>query len=200
VIPLGFDGARFNVLSTDQRPHRPGRVGYLGRLAHGKGVDLLVRALGVAGEWRLVINRGPGWEGIRDLADRLGVLSRVSFRQCDYEGVCTFLHDVDVLVLPSRTLPHWREQFGRVLIEAMAAGTPVIGSSSGSIPSVVSDAGLIFPEEDVESLATAIDRLLRDPALWTDLRRRGLDRAAEFTWESVTARTVLVYERVLSGV
>lgn len=55
---------------------------------------------------------------------------------------------LEVLVLPSLTVHDWAEQFGRVIVEAMFAGTAVIASSSGSIPEVVADAGILVPEAD----------------------------------------------------
>src|SRR5207249_9367682 len=82
--------------------------------------------------------------------------------------------DLDALVLPSVTiLPMHRDQFGRVLVEAMADGVPVIGSSSGAIPEVIGDAGLVVPERDPAALAQAIDRLLAYP----DQRQALVDRA-----------------------
>src|SRR5207253_2769181 len=83
---------------------------------------------------------------------------------------------VDALVLPSRTTATWAEQFGHVLIEAMAAGVPVVGSSSGAIPDVVGDAGIIVPEGDAAALRRALETLLADPALRARLSERGQDR------------------------
>jgi glycosyltransferase involved in cell wall biosynthesis len=85
----------------------------------------------------------------------------------------------DVMVLPSRSIPTWREQFGRVLTEAMACGTPLIGSSCGAIPEVIGDAGLIVPEEDHLALAGALDRLAGDGRLRERLSERALARTRE---------------------
>ena len=73
----------------------------------------------------------------------------------------------DVLVGPSLTTPRWKEQFGRMLVEAMACGVPVIGSDSGEIPHVIGDAGIVVPEGDRVALCAAIARL-------RDLRGRPL--------------------------
>ncbi len=67
-----------------------------------------------------------------------------------------FMNAIDVFVLPSRTTPRWKEQFGRVIIEAQACGTPVIGSDSGAIPEVVGKGGWIVPERDPPGLANAL--------------------------------------------
>ena len=96
------------------------------------------------------------------------------------ENVGPILKSMDVLVLPSRSMPYWKEQFGRVLVEAMACGVPVIGSDSGAIPAVIGDAGLVFPEGDDRALADRILQLATDSTLWSDLQERGLARAPRF--------------------
>jgi glycosyltransferase involved in cell wall biosynthesis len=136
---------------------------------------------------------------LEQLADELRIAPRVTFCALEYEEVPGFLREIDVLVLPSRTTATWREQFGRVLIEAMATGTPVVGSSSGSIPSVIGDAGVVFPEGDHSALAVLIERLLGDRDLWLDMRRRGLARAGGYTWQTVVEQTTRVYDRVTAG-
>src|SRR5207237_2992491 len=101
-----------------------------------------------------------------------------------YARLPGFLKSLDVLVLPSVTiLPMHREQFGRVLAEGMAAGVPVIGSSSGAIPEVVGDAGLIVPERDPVALAGAIESVLTDRELRRSLTDKGCQRAtSHFGW------------------
>src|SRR5260221_14335510 len=84
---------------------------------------------------------------------------------------------IDALVLRSLTTPVWKEQFGRVLTEAMACGVPVVGSSSGAIPEVIGEAGLIFPEGDAAALAGCLAKLQQPPALRLALAQRGLARA-----------------------
>jgi len=106
---------------------------------------------------------------------------------------------LDALVLPSRTRPNWKEQFGRVLVEAMACGVPVIGSDSGEIPHVIGDAGLIFPEEQVEILRAHLARLLGDPGLRADLAQRGRERVlARFTQAQVASQTYQVYQTIFA--
>src|SRR6185437_12069671 len=108
--------------------------------------------------------------------------------------------EMDVMALPSLTRKNWKEQFGRLLIEAMACETPVIGSDSGEIPNVIGDAGLVTPEGDAQALAAAIARLGSDPALCADLARRGRQRVLDrFTQEQVARRTTALYQEVLIG-
>lgn len=107
------------------------------------------------------------------------------------------MRDLDVLVLPSRTQANWKEQFGRVLIEAMSCGVPVIGSTCGEIPHVIGDAGIVFPEGDVAALQSALMRLIEHPDLWHDLSRRGRQRVLDsFTQAAIARRHVAVYEEM----
>ncbi|MFQ6100913.1 MAG: glycosyltransferase family 4 protein [Anaerolineae bacterium] len=188
--------------NTDERdPARGFIIGYVGRLVPEKGVGLLLEAVaGMTGVWRLaIVGVGPEQERLDSLARQLGLADRVVF-----EGVIpslrmpAFYRQLDVLVLPSRSRLNWVEQFGRVLIEAMACGVPVIGSDCGEIPNVVDDAGLIFPENDAGSLRECLTRLMRDADLWVDLARRGRERVlAHFTQAQVAAQTVAVYREMV---
>src|SRR5436305_9013059 len=96
------------------------------------------------------------------------------------------MQKMDVFVLPSLTRPNWKEQFGRVLVEAMACETPVIGSRSGEIPRVIGDAGLLFQEGNVQELAARVRRLLDDPTLYAQLAAQGRQRVLErYTQERI---------------
>ncbi len=108
---------------------------------------------------------------------------------------------MDLLVLPSETLPgKWREQFGHVLVEAMSCEVPVIGSSSGEIPAIVGDSGLIFPEGDTTALARAIRDLVGDPSRRQRLAQAGRRRVlAHFTHDAVADRYYVVYRTVVDG-
>ena len=110
------------------------------------------------------------------------------------------LNGLDVLVLPSVSRPNWKEQFGRVLVEAMACGTPVVGSRSGEIPNVIGDAGLLFPEGDVAGLARQLARLQGNADLRQEMAERGRQRVLEcFTQARIAAETYRVYEDLLQG-
>ena len=178
-------------------------IGYVGRLVEQKGVDLLLEALcGLEGTWRAyVLGSGPENEALRSQARRLRLASRVSFDEpLPSSQMPTYYHQLDALVVPSRTRPNWKEQFGRVIVEAMACGVPVIGSDSGEIPNVIGDAGLVFPEEQVEVLRAHLARLLGDPALHQELARRGRERIlARFTQAQIAAQTYGVYRSVLAS-
>jgi glycosyltransferase involved in cell wall biosynthesis len=107
---------------------------------------------------------------------------------------------MDLLVVPSLTRPNWKEQFGRVLIEAMASQVPVIGSNSGEIPNVIGDAGLLFPENDAPALSELIEGLIRDPARRAELGRRGRKRVLDrFTQDQIANETYAVYVKMARG-
>jgi glycosyltransferase involved in cell wall biosynthesis len=105
-----------------------------------------------------------------------------------------------VFGLPSETTPRWKEQFGHVLLEAMASGVPVIGSSSGYIPTVIEGAGVVFPEGDADALARELVRLIDDGPFRTSLIRKGHDAVADHYSHDVVARNLLeVYAEVSDG-
>ncbi|MBX0327101.1 glycosyltransferase family 4 protein, partial [Oscillochloris sp. ZM17-4] len=176
-------------------------VGYLGRLVPEKGVLDLVEALpGLPGHIRLrLIGDGAQRPQIMARAAALGVAGRVELRPAvGSTEVPAAMAEIDLLVLPSRTTASWKEQFGRVLIEAMSCGVPVLGSSSGEIPHVIGDAGLTFPEGDVAALRYDIAHIADDASLRADLIERGRARIlAEFTQAAVARRHVAVYAAML---
>ena len=105
-----------------------------------------------------------------------------------------YYRSLDVLVLPSRSRSNWKEQFGRVLVDAMACGVPVIGSTCGEIPNVIGDAGLIFPEGDAAALRDCLHALRNDPSLRRDLAQRGRQRVLDrFTQAQIARQTYAVY-------
>ncbi|MFZ4664511.1 MAG: glycosyltransferase, partial [Caldilineaceae bacterium] len=95
-------------------------------------------------------------------------------------------------------MPNWKEQFGRVLVEAMTCGVPVIGSDSGEIPHVIGDAGVIFPEGDVRALTQKLQQLLAQPVERRHLGAAGRQRVLQqFTMQQIAAQTVQVYEKLM---
>jgi glycosyltransferase involved in cell wall biosynthesis len=109
-----------------------------------------------------------------------------------------YLNILDCLVLPSHTRPNWKEQFGRVLIEAMACEVPVIGSNSGEIPNVIGHAGLIFPEGNTQALRDCLQKLFEDKMIRMNLGRAGRIRAEKyFTQRKIAEDIVEVYKSVI---
>ena len=172
------------------------------RLVAEKGMDTLLRAAAkLPGIWRLQIaGDGPERPFLQQLAHQLGIADRVQFDgPIPSMQMPAYLQQMDVLVLPSRTRPNWKEQFGRVLVEAMACETAVIGSNSGEIPHVIGDAGLIFPEDDVDALANHLLNVMQSPDLRDELGRNGRARVqAHYTQAQIAAQTVAVYREMMA--
>jgi glycosyltransferase involved in cell wall biosynthesis len=102
--------------------------------------------------------------------------------------------------MPTETTERIREQFGRVLVEAMAGYIPVIGSTCGAIPEVIADAGLVFPEGDAQELAQAMRRMLTDAELREHCATLGKARVEEnYSWDVVARKTFALFTQVLSG-
>jgi len=172
-------------------------IGFAGRLVPEKGVDILLRAVAqLPGATRLhIAGSGPERNRLQRLAVQLGLHERVTIDTLiSSTHMPGYYAQLDCLVLPSRTRPSWKEQFGRVLVEAMACGIPVIGSTCGELPNVIGDAGLTFPEEDVDALAARLRELMSNPALRETLAARGRARVLErYTQKRVAEETVAVY-------
>ncbi len=205
VIPqFGFDTEIYK--RSAPRPPRqadaPFTLGFTGRLVETKGLPTLIEALTYlpACCQAVFVGDGPMRGVLESEAARLGVSERVIIKPSvhTYE-VPAVLADFDVHVLPSRTFPNWKEQFGRSLAEAMACETPVIGSDSGEIPHVLGDAGLIFPEGNAAELAARVRQLLDDPQLYATLAARGRQRVLEnYTQERIARQTFKVYQEMLA--
>jgi glycogen(starch) synthase len=106
--------------------------------------------------------------------------------------VPAWLTAADVLVLPSIY-----EELGSVLLEAMAAGLPVVASAVGGIPDALGDAGRLVPPSDPVALAAAVDELLDDPALGAELGEATRRRATAFSWDTLAGRVLDVYRQVV---
>ncbi len=171
-------------------------VGYAGRLAAHKGVDVLVRAvLADPGLTLRIAGAGPQKAELQATASASsGRIELVG--SLDGAALVEFYRSLDVLAVPSLDTPGWREQFGRVAVEAMACGVPVVASDSGALPDVVGDAGLLVPPGDAHALGVALRRVVDDPRFARTLRERGLRVAESCAWPEVARRYHELYERV----
>lgn len=198
VLPLGVDIGRFRPGDREPPAGRL-RVGFVGRLIPHKGVDILLRT--VASDDRLtaeVVGDGPELEHLRLLARDLGITGRVEFHgHVGASDLPTVYPAFDVLAVPSLPQPGWREQFGRVVVEAQAAGVPVVASDSGALPEVVAGAGLLVPPGDPTALGDALVRFIEEPDLWARLRAAGLAEAGRFSWERVAEEQLAFYRGAL---
>jgi glycosyltransferase involved in cell wall biosynthesis len=172
--------------------HRNGFViGFAGRLVPSKGLDVLIDAAhGIDGAVVRLVGDGPLREELQQRAAQRSVSLEID-TSVKHEDMAAAYATFDVLVLPSRSTPTWEEQFGRVLVESLWCGVPVIGSDSGEIPWVINftEGGLVFPEDDVEALRRALLCIRDHPTLRRELGERGRERVREeFSVETVACR------------
>ena len=167
-------------------------IGYVGRIVEPKGLRTLAAALPKLRDlrWKLVvIGKGDFEETFRQLLQEGGVIDRVTFLGfVPHVETPRYLSAFDILVVPSETQPNWKEQFGRVITEAMASGTPVVGSSSGEIPNLIqkADGGLIFPEKNAEEFAACLRALMTQ----NELRERYADNGRKWVEREVSLAAV----------
>lgn len=171
---------------------------FVGTLEPRKNVVRLVEAYAILPQTSppLVLVGGKGWfyEQVFRRVEELGLASRVHFAgYVPAADLPAWYNAAEVLVYPSLY-----EGFGLPLLEAMACGTPVISSTASSLPEVVGDAGLLVDPVDVEGLAAAMERVLRDASARERMRAAGLHRAQRFTWEDAARQTVASYRRALA--
>ncbi len=175
-------------------------VGYVGRLIEAKGLmDVLAAVSKIPAKVTLVfVGSGPLQSTLQRRAEELGLVRQVLFLPPRrMETLPAVMNALDALLLVSRTTATWKEQFGRVIIEAHACETPVIGSDSGAIPEVIGTGGLTVREGHSDELAAAILKLKDHPALARQMGQAGRRQVeARYTWQRVSEQTRDVYLKV----
>jgi glycosyltransferase involved in cell wall biosynthesis len=204
VVPFGVDTEAFRPQAAgSRRSVGPLTIGFVGRMLPGKGLNLLAGALEKlkSEAWRLlVVGDGSEREEFERRLTAAGLSDRAVFTGAiNFDLVPAYFHQMDMLVLPTETTKRIREQFGRVLVEAMASGVPVIGSTCGAIPEVIGDAGLVFTEGDADALAVELRRILSDEDLRERLVIAGLERVKQYSWERVAQKTYELFRQVLKS-
>lgn len=186
-------------------------VGFVGRFVEEKGLMTLAKALGNIREkpWKwLLLGRGKLQQQLIDWAVKNGLKQRLMLvESVAHDQVHQYINLMDVLVLPSETTYQfktltsvgWKEQFGHVLIEAMACKVPVIGADSGEIPYVIDAAGLVFPEKNVAALQDCLTKLIENPELTEEFAEKGYERAiAHYTNKALAQELLNFYQRLLN--
>ncbi|MEH1781781.1 MAG: glycosyltransferase family 4 protein [Nostoc sp.] len=209
LIPLGVDVNHFYP-SVDSK-HQIRRflaweekgtpvIGFLGRFVPEKGLDLLMQVIdSLQTPWRaLFVGNGAMESSLRTWAKHYPEQVRIC-TDVKHSEVPQYLNAMDILVAPSQTISNWREQFGRMLIEAFACGVPVIGSDSGEIPYVIQDAGLVVGEKDELGWVAAISELLNSPSGRQELATKGLERVHTlYAWTSVAKQHLEFFTELLN--
>jgi glycosyltransferase involved in cell wall biosynthesis len=205
VMPqMGVDSEFFapRQRKADKRD-RPFQIGFFGRLTHGKGIDLIfaaARQLRDRGcNFRILIcGTGSNEAELKQVAQEQGMADWVIWQGAvRHEQAPEAIAQFDVLVLPSRTTPEWKEQFGHVLIEAMAMGIPVIGSSSGEIPHAIGREDLIFEAENADGLAAILKRMMHEPDWRQEVRNYGLERVNRlYTHQRIAERLIALWQKL----
>lgn len=182
-------------------------IGYVGRLVYEKGVYDLLK---VFSELRYknvhltFIGGGDEKDMILKLVNSCALRDKFTLIEwVKTSEMPNYMNILDILILPSFEIRGkfwrgWKEQFGRVLIEAMSCGVAVLGSSSGAIPEVLGDGGLIFREKDLNDMKEKLKNLIEDRELRKNLGRLGRNRVLEnFTHKKIAKKTLEFYKRCI---
>ncbi len=207
VVGFGVDTHRFRPFRKQRKSGDRVTILFCGRFVAEKGVLELVSALGRLmrnpeirkKNLRLVlVGSGPLEKKLFRLERELGVERFVRHEEAPYDRMHEVYREADMLVLPSKPTPTWTEQFGMVLIEAMASGLPVVATRTGAIPEIVGDAGILVPPADTGELARGLAKLVLDFDERLILGERARRRAVSmFDASRVAEKIESVYERVL---
>lgn len=201
--PFGVDLDKFYPAEKqNSEKDKPVTIGFIGRLLEAKGLLTLADALAnlKTENWRLlIVGDGERRKVLEEKLASAGLLERTQFvGAVPYDETPDYFRELDILVVPTRTTPKIREQFGRVIIEAMACKVPVIGSTCGAIPEVIGDAGLVFRENDAADLSEKLRKLIGNSNLRQELATAGRKRVEEnYTWEFAARQIYKAYLKVL---
>jgi L-malate glycosyltransferase len=178
-------------------------IGFIGRFVPEKGVlPLLEAAASLDDEVTLLLIGGGEQETLlRRRAEELGFSGHLRIvLSIPHAEIPRYINVMDVLVLPSYTVPHWKEQFGQVLVQAMASEVPVLGSTHAEIPNVIGDAGFTFEEKNWEDLAAKLRMLTGDAALRAEYGVKGRAHVlAHYTNTRMAEKTWAVYQELLTA-
>jgi glycosyltransferase involved in cell wall biosynthesis len=180
-------------------------IGFLGRLVPEKGIDTIFSAVRQLRDQGLkcqvsICGSGPGEDALRQEVQKQQISDLVIWRGgVRHEQAPTEIRNFDALVLPSRTTVTWKEQFGHVLIEAMAMGVPVIGSDSGEIPNVIGRRDLVFSEGDSKALAAILERMICEHSWWEEVGQYGIDRVEKYySHEKIADKLIKLWQKILN--
>jgi glycosyltransferase involved in cell wall biosynthesis len=179
-------------------------IGYAGRFVEEKGIGTLIETFKKLPDnvHMILVGSGPLKEKLRRQASLFGATDRLHIiDQVGSADMPRYLNIMDCLVLPSLTFPNWKEQFGRILIEAMACEVPVIGSTAGEIPNVIGKSGFLFTEGSSAELAELLQILIRDDSRRVFMAKNGRERVlVHYTQKKIARDTLDVYRFIMENV
>jgi glycosyltransferase involved in cell wall biosynthesis len=205
IVEYCVDASQFHP-SGDGLPHRdddrPLELGYVGRIIREKGLYTVLDAIRQAHPTVSFKMMGDGAErlNLERTVKEWGLSDRVHFLPPGPAAqVAEFMATLDALLLMSETTRTWKEQFGRVIIEAQACGVPVIGSTSGHIPFVVSEGGWIVEEGNSAALARLFNDLASDRTRIWNARSGALRNVERFTATSVSSSLLTAWRSAIAS-
>lgn len=204
VITLGVNLSRF---APDRRNSNIITVLFVGRLVDEKGISDLYfsfkNAKNQIGEdYKLhlrIIGEGPLNSKLHDWVKKDNLVEHVSIAKADYEHIDEEYRNADICVIPSRHTSTWEEQYGMVLVEALASGLPTVAYDSGVITEIVGDTGIVIPEGDTTILTDKIVSLIQNKELRHTLSLKARERAERiFDSRKTAERLSKIYQNILS--
>ena len=197
VIGNPYDDGVFRLLPNVARDKS---LIFVGRLVSDKGVDLLLQALKLLQRDNLfpdltIVGTGPEEENLRRLAPELALNRQVTFAgQKTGAALAETLNRHRIQVVPSR----WAEPFGVVALEGIACGCVVVGSEKGGLKEAIGPCGITFENGNAEALAAQLKRLLTEPGLQSDLRRRADEHLVKFQADQIGAAYLRLMRKLVA--
>jgi glycosyltransferase involved in cell wall biosynthesis len=177
--------------------------GYIGRIIPEKGIEDMIHTFE---NWDkdntklIIIGNGDAEyvNQIKQLVRTLKLDDIVIFKNAiPFEDIPAYFQLFNISILLSHTTPIWKEQFGRVLVESMAAGTPVIGSDSGAIPLVIGDTGYIVAEQNIQAIRQTLIEAFENKKKYTRLSQLAQNRAEiEFSYKAIALKTYAFLQEI----
>lgn len=203
-MPLGFDPSYFfpNLekrvqIKASLKLQYP-VIAYFGRLTREKGIHILISALEGLKQynWHLMMDAFDAFasgynQEINQMLSNAGIMERVVFINPDHFEIAAYMNAADIVVVPSVSVPNWKEQYGRVAAEAMACGKEVVASNSGSLPELLDGHGELFPEGDITALRKLLVQLLTNPSAIENHNRKNIATYAENALSINRQKTVM---------
>ena len=199
-------GVNCTIFTPTLKTHNNLTIGYIGRFVEEKGIMLLLSAFAELSpqfpQWHLtLVGDGPLHKHMQEFITQHHLEKRVAIKPpVTHHEVASLMQQLNLFVLPSFDTTEWKEQFGHVLIEAMACKIPVLGSTAGEIPHVIGNAGALFEQKNYSSLVAQLSSLLHNESLRISLGEKGYHRATTYySHEAIADATVTFWHHIVGS-